>query len=175
MVKNNPNVFEVSTNVVWLFEFSNKQQFLSFFFFNQIIIDSNYFRIRKSNVLNIFEKTKETTVLKKRTNKVSFVIKEKIWKTWSYTKIGFKIRLCNKPILGRFDNQFLIESCTLWYECHYVGSVMTHEKLKNNQFGLIIQSSNFFLAFVSFICLDIHFFLWCKVNAMSTHHVKCIC
>jgi hypothetical protein len=33
MVKNNPNVFEVSTNVVWLFEFSNKQQFLFSFFF----------------------------------------------------------------------------------------------------------------------------------------------
>jgi hypothetical protein len=32
MVKNNPTVFEVSTNVVWLFEFSNKQYFVSFFF-----------------------------------------------------------------------------------------------------------------------------------------------
>ncbi len=65
MVKNNPNVFEVSTNVLWLFEFSNKQQFLFFFFFNQIIIDSNYFRIRKSNVLNIVEKNKESTVFTK--------------------------------------------------------------------------------------------------------------
>jgi len=35
-----------------------------------------------------------------RTNRVPIVIKEKIWKTWSYTKIGFLIRLCTKPILG---------------------------------------------------------------------------
>jgi hypothetical protein len=39
--------------------------FYSFFFFNQRIIESNYFKIRKSNVLNIFEKTKESTVFTK--------------------------------------------------------------------------------------------------------------
>jgi hypothetical protein len=37
----------------------------SFFLFNQRIIESNYFKIRKSNVLNIFEKTKESTVFTK--------------------------------------------------------------------------------------------------------------
>jgi hypothetical protein len=39
--------------------------FYSFIFLNQRIIDSNYFRIRKSNVLNIVEKNKESTVFTK--------------------------------------------------------------------------------------------------------------
>jgi len=45
MIKNNPNVFEVSTNVVWLFEFSNNQQFLFF----------SFSLIKESLILNILE------------------------------------------------------------------------------------------------------------------------
>jgi len=36
-----------------------------FFFFIQRIIESKYLKIRKSNVLNIFGKTKESTVFTK--------------------------------------------------------------------------------------------------------------